>query len=280
MTAQIEVTDTKLEYVSIAEAKKLTGLRLILGAYPIPGPWREACKGTFHVKGIPYTRVSTADSGASDLEIGMDGTQTELVEWTAQSSAPVAIWNDELPRSSWIDQLNLAERLEPDPPLVPELLEDRVRMFGLSNEILGEDGLVWLKRLLMVDGPLKTLPADDGQCRFWRFLGDKYGYTEERAAPAAGRIARIVEAMDEQLKGQRDRGSRYLVGDRLSALDIYWATACGILSPLPPDLCPMATAFRGVYGNSDPGIAAALSAELVAHRDFIYREYLELPIVF
>ena len=50
MTGQIELTDIKLNYVSIAEARKMTGLRLILGAYPIPGPWREACKALFHVK--------------------------------------------------------------------------------------------------------------------------------------------------------------------------------------------------------------------------------------
>jgi len=42
----------------------------------------------------------------------------------------------------------------------------------------------------------------------------------------------------------------------------------------------MATAFRDFYTNKDPAVAAALSPLLLEHRDFIYREYLELPIVF
>ena len=43
----IEFTDFKLKYIEIAEARKLSGLRMVLGAYPIPGPWREACKGVY-----------------------------------------------------------------------------------------------------------------------------------------------------------------------------------------------------------------------------------------
>jgi len=57
--------------------------------------------------------------------------------------------------------LNLAERLAPNPPLIPGDVDGRARMFGLANELLGENGLVWVKRLLMVDGPPKALPADD-----------------------------------------------------------------------------------------------------------------------
>lgn len=272
--------DIKLDYVSIAEARRLPGLRIVLGAYPIPGPWREACKGIFHVKRLSYVPVRCADEGASDLAVGMDGTQRELIEWTGQASAPVVAWNDERPRSSWIDQLNLAERLQPDPPLVPADLEDRVRMFGLANELLGEHGLVWEKRLLMVDGPLKTLAADDPQRGFWTFLGGKYGYTPAGAECAARRIEGIVSALAAQLEAQQARGRRYLVGDRLSALDIYWASCCGCLDPMPEDRCPMAEGFRGAYGNTDPGIARALTPALRRHRDFIYEEHLELPVVF
>ena len=280
MSERIELTDLKLDYVSLTEAKKMSGLRLILGAYAIPGPWREACKGLFYVKGIPYTPVATADAGASDLAAGMHGTQSELNELTAQSSAPVALWNDERPCSIWIDQLNLAERLEPDPPLVPAGIDDRMRMFGLINETHGDDGLVYNKRHIMVDGPLKTLPEGDRQRDFWTFLGNKYGFTPARGVAARSRIAEIVRAVGMQLEAQKAKDSQFLIGESLSALDIYWATACGILSPLPPQSCPMGTDFRGIYGNDDAEIAAALTPALLAHRDFIYQEYLELPIVF
>lgn len=277
----IELSDIKLNYVTIAEARQMSGLRMVLGAYPIPGPWRESCKGVFWVKGLKYTPVKSANAGASDLAIGMNDSQSELIEWTGQSSAPVVAWNDELPRSSWIDQLNLAERLQPEPPLVPATLDERVRMFGLANELLGENGLVWVKRLLMVDGPLKSLPATDPQRGFFEFLGRKYGYTPAAAERATLRIIDILNALAAQLDGQRAAGKRYLIGDRLSALDIYWAACCAILDPMPAERCPMADAFRaGPYGNSDPRIDKALTPALRAHRDFIYETHLELPVVF
>src|SRR5439155_25477714 len=53
MAEEIALNSIKLKYVSIEEAKSMTGLRLILGAYAVPGPWREACKGIFYVKKIP-----------------------------------------------------------------------------------------------------------------------------------------------------------------------------------------------------------------------------------
>jgi glutathione S-transferase len=276
----IEFSDVKIHYREIAEARKMSGLRIVLGAYPIPGPWRESCKGIFHVKGLDHTPVRTGDAGSPDVALGMGGTQSELADWTGQASAPVVVWNDERPRSIWIDQLHLAERLAPEPPLIPEAVEDRVRMFGLANELLGENGFLWSKRLLMVHEPLQALPGDDPQREFWTFLGSKYGYGEAAAERAVARLVAVLEAIGGQLEAQRRQGRRYLVGDRLSALDIYWAACCGILDPMPPDRCPMADAFRGVYGNTIPAIAAALTPELREHRDFVYERHLELPIVF
>jgi glutathione S-transferase len=276
----IEYTDLKLRYVEVAEARKMSGLRIVLGAYAIPGPFRESCKGIFHVKGMSFVPVRTGDPGSSDVALGMGGTQSELAAWTGQASAPVVAWNDERPRSSWIDQLNLAERIAPEPPLVPDDVDDRVLLFGLANELLGENGLLWSKRLLMVHDPLQVLPPDDPQRAFWVHLGAKYGYSPAAADRAAGRIVDVLGAVDRQLRAQRQRGRRYLIGERLSALDIYWAASCAILDPMPPDRCPMADAFRGVYGNSNPAIAAALTPALRAHRDFVYETHLELPIVF
>ena len=109
----IMLTDIKLDYLPIAQARQLHGLRLVLGAYAVPGPWREACKGLFYVKKLPYQAVVTASAGRSDLEFGIAQADQELLDWTGQSSAPVAVWNDERPCASWIDQLNLAERINP-----------------------------------------------------------------------------------------------------------------------------------------------------------------------
>ena len=271
MAEEIARNSIKLTYVSIEEARSMTGLRLILGAYAVPGPWREACKGIFYVKKIPYIPVASA---------GKDGSDRELREWTAQVSAPVAIWNDERPRSTWIEQLYLAERLALTPPLIPANIADRVLTFGYINEICGENGFAWSKRLTMIHSMLSNAKLDEANRRFWVYMGNKYGYSPAAAEAAPARMAEILRLLGARLEQQRTKGSKFFVGDHLSALDIYWATFAALIQPLPPELCPMATAFRDFYTNKDPMVAVALSPLLLEHRDFIYREYLELPIVF
>jgi glutathione S-transferase len=278
----IEADDVKINYVPIREARNLPGLRIVLGAFAVPGPWHQACKGIFYAKGLEYTPVRSSNEDASDLQLGMQGSQSELVEWTSQSSAPVVIWNDERPRSLWNDQLYLAERLQPKPRLIPDDGEDRVRMFGLANELLGEGGLLFNKRHFMVGPQVESLPEDSPQRALLSFLGQKYGYSEDALASATDRIVAILEIFGTQLSAQRARGSRYLIGDRLSALDIYWAASCGFLDPMSEDRCPMSTEFRqpNLYGTPNAAIGKALTDELRAHRDFIYEEHLQLPIVF
>lgn len=271
MTQKIGVNDISLTYASLAEARTMSGLRLITGAVTVPGPWREACKAIFHVKGVPYVAVAS---------LGQDGTHAELREWTGQTSSPVAIWNDERPRSTWIEQLYLAERLQPAPALIPASLEDRALMFGYCNELCGETGFGWSQRLMIIGRALARPAADSPMHAFWQRLGAKYGYTPEGAAAAPAHSAAILELLDARLAQQRARGSRFFIGDQLSALDIYWATFAAVVRPLPPELCPMATAFRALYTESNPRVTAAATPLLLEHRDFIYGEYLELPVVF
>ena len=271
MAEKIGVNDIKVKYATLEEARKMPGLRLILGANTVPGPWREACKGIFHVKKIPYTPVASA---------GADGSQRELIEWTAQASAPVAIWNDERPRSTWIEQLYLAERLQPNPALIPAKAEDRISMFGIINEICGENGFAWSKRLLMIDSMVNNTNLDPATQKFWTQMGAKYVYSKEAAAAAPARIVEVLKLLSARLERQKAGGSKFFIGDQLSALDIYWAAFAGLVHPMPPELCPMSSAFRGFYTERNPAITAAISPILLEHRDFIYREYLELPIVF
>jgi len=271
MAEKIAINSVKLKYASIAEGRKMSGLRLILGATAVPGPWREACKGIFYVKKVPYVPVAA---------VGDDGTDRELIEWTAQSSAPVAIWNEERPRSTWIEQLYLAERLAPNPPLIPATIEERTLMFGYANELCGENGLGWSKRLGMIHSTVTNPATPDNVKGFWLKFGTKYGYSAGAAQAAPPRMIEILGLLDARLSQQRAKGSRFLVGDRLSALDIYWATFAALLRPLEPGLCPMATGFRDFYKETNPGVMAALSPQLLEHRDFVYRECLELPVVF
>jgi glutathione S-transferase len=271
MAEEIGRNDFKLHYASLEEARTLSGLRLILGAHTIPGPWREACKGIFYVKKIPYVPVASA---------GKEGSDRELREWTAQTSAPVAVWNDERPRSTWIEQLYLAERLQPHPPLIPASIEERTLMFGYINEICSENGFAWSKRLTMIRGTVTNPKTDDATRAFWLQFGAKYGYSAQAAVAAPVRMVEILRFLGARLEQQKAKGSPFFIGNQLSALDIYWAAFTALVQPLPPDLCPMATAFRDFYTEKNPIVTAACSPPLLEHRDFIYREYLELPIVF
>ena len=82
------------------------------------------------------------------------------------------------------------------------------------------------------------------------------------------------------LQSEQKKGEKYLVGGQLSALDIYTSCFIGMFKPMPANLCPMADGFRQVYENKDPKILKAVTSNLLAHRDYIYQTYLELPIVF
>jgi len=112
---------------------------------------------------LAFTPVRTSNQDASDLQLGQAGSQSELIEWTAQASAPVVAWNDERPRSLWNDQLYLAERLAPEPALIPSKPADRVLMCGLAKELMGEGGLLYHKRHFMVGSYVDGLPADSPQ---------------------------------------------------------------------------------------------------------------------
>jgi glutathione S-transferase len=254
------------EYVEIEKAINLPGLRVVLPP-GIPGPWGEAIKGVLHVKKIPFIKVrhDRAD-------------YAPLIRWTAQASTPVLVYNDERPRSVWNDQINLAEQLQPTPPLIPAGLDDRVLMFGLCDLLADENGFGWTRRLLIVQGMLNDAGGDEAARKAALAFGAKYGYSPEAAAAAPAKCADMIAILARHLERQQAFGSRFFIGDRISALDIYWAAFAAVIKPLPHELCPMRQGMRRAYDCADPLILGATTPQLLAHRDFIYREYLELPV--
>ena len=102
----------------------------------------------------------------------------------------------------------------------------------------------------------------------------------EAAEVAPERMASIIRSLASRLERQKSDGSKFFIGNQLSALDIYWATFAALVQPLPEEHCPMATAFRSFYVTTEPVVVAAVTPALLEHRDFMYQEYLELPIVF
>ncbi len=147
-------------------------------------------------------------------------------------------------------------------------------MFGLGHELAGELGLGWCRRLMLVDFLLRHAP----QLPVGPYLARRYGYTPEAAAAAPARVAAILRALSAQLAAQRAQGRRWLVGDALCALDVWWAAFAALLDPLPPELCPIPPEVRATYVVQDPVVRAALDPALLAHRDLVYREHLELPV--
>jgi glutathione S-transferase len=135
-------------------------------------------------------------------------------------------------------------------------------------------GLGWCRRLQTIHAGMQLDPPSP----MARFLGPKYGYTEEDAAEAPGRVVEVLKLLRDRLYGQRAAGHRYLMGDQLSALDIYWATFCNLLAPLPPEKLPMPEPLRPIFTATDGDVKALLEGGLLEHRDFVYEEHLVLPV--
>jgi glutathione S-transferase len=255
-------------YIDAVEARSREGLKLVLTT-GVPGPWGESAKGIFHAKKIPFLRVPQ-NFGASD---------PQLSQWTQRDNAPVAMFGHEPPRSGWSEILDLAERLKPKPSLIPGNPEQRVIMFGLAHEICGEGGFGWSRRLMMIDALLPEGEASLSGDDLGAVLGRRYGYSRSTAERAPQRACGVVRLLADRLSTQRSRGSDFLIGDQLSALDIYWAAFAALIEPLPQDLCPMPDYMRPFYTATDVEMRSLAEPELLAHRDFIYREFMELPVV-
>lgn len=251
-----------MRFVPVEEAKSMPGLRVVLarGAWAL---WGECAKNIYHVKGIPFVGVEQA--GFQD--------NPELVAWTGVRNQPQAIYEDEPVRTNWLDILNLAERIAPEPPLLPEDSAQRAQVVGLANEICGENGLGWCRRIELA---AKFPFGDEASARMAR----EYGQSEAAAAIAELRIARIVANLAAVLHAQKRAGSRYFVGDRLTALDIYWACASNLVGPLPLDVCPLGAPLHAMFSETGATIGAALDPILFEHRDYVYREHLIYPVDF
>lgn len=257
-----------MDYVEVAEARERTGLRLVLTA-GAPGPWGEAAKALFHVKGLEYVPVRQTPGEAD----------AALREWTGQTSAPVAIWNDEPPCATSRQILWLAERLRPEPALVPSDDEERTLCLGLCDEIHGENGLGWCRRLQIFEPVMRALGEAARETPIG-FMAWKYGYSAEAVGRAEARVVQIVRYLGRRLAEQRSAGRRYLVGDNLTAADVHWATFAAMLSPLSPDRCPMDDRLREFYTVREGPVAEAMDPDLLAHRDFVYERHLSLPLDF
>jgi glutathione S-transferase len=251
------------EYKTVEEIKAHPGLRIVL-VRGWPSPWGQAAKTIFEIKGLDYVAAPW-----NSFEENAD-----IVEWSGENSAPIVAWADEKPISRWVDILFLAERLQPKPAMVPDDPMGRVLMMGFLQELCGQNGIAWNRRIQIVAPSYSA----DGERSGMTLIGSKYGYSADIASAAGGRIASSLRALSGQLKSQYERGSKFFIGNSLSALDIYWTAFAAFFDQLPREQCPMPDEMRPLFKVTDPAVAAALDPLLLEHRLRIFNEYFRSPI--
>jgi glutathione S-transferase len=248
-------------FKSITEARDMAGLRMAC-LRGVPSPWTEAAKGIFRIKGLDCQYAAQSEGDPDNA----------IVAWSGNSSVPVVAWEGEPLRTGWSEILLLAERLAPETPLLPADFEGRSDVIGLSHEMCGEMGLGWAARNLLVEQGFATDGAAGFHPKVGKYLGRKYGYY--KGEDYAGRVAQILTALSSRIAGRQ-----YLVGDSLTAADVYWAAFSNLVAPLSEDLLPMNPHFRKSWEAVDASVKAAASEELMAHRDRMFADHLETPMV-
>lgn len=249
-----------MKYLSVAEAKALPGLRLVLTA-GVPGPWGESAKYLVGYKEIDYIPVHQ-EGGGENLA---------LKEWTGQTAAPVAVYNELPPVSHWLDLVMFLDRIAPDKPLLPADAAGRARAVGLSTLIAGVDGVGWNRRFHMI-APLMAMDEPPGAIIR---LADKYGWSDEALAAANDKLIDILGELDRALT---ESEGDYFLGSTPCACDFHWAAFSGMLKPLPEEVNPMPEWMRASWAGADEEVRAGLSPQLEAHRDRMFERHITLPL--
>lgn len=248
------------EYISTENAIQADGLRIVVVSN-VPSPWGEAAKGILHMKAIPWKAVRLVyDSDTFNA-------------WAKDQSGPIAFYDNEAPRSGWREILELAERLAPEPSL---MAADKESMLALCDDLIGENGLGWARRIQLVEAGLNGKGGFPQ--RSVKYLGDKYGYTAESRLTCDARVHEILAQLSGRLIAQRAAGSPYFFGNKPSAADIYCATVIAMFAPLPEEKCAMKPDIRAAFNTIDDATATALDPLIVEHRDHMYEAHLELPL--
>jgi glutathione S-transferase len=258
---------TTLTFVDVETARAASGPRLVV-AGSLPSPWSEAAKGIFHVKALPIQVV------------GYPRIDDAFRTWTGALNVPVLLADEEPPRTGWAEILGFAERWGGEVRLIPAEPEARIRHQGLAHELCGEGGFGWCSRLVMTDGGLTSAGTRSFPLPVAQYLARKYGYAPERIPWALARMRDILALFDTELARSRAAGHHYLLGPRLTALDIYLATFLTSTLPLADADCPqLLPRVRPAFAYLGEQIGADIPPALVAHREHVFEKYLPRPIV-
>lgn len=259
------LTVAGMRFVELEEARAASGLRVVI-ATNVPSPWSQAALGLFDMKGLDYLAVRFRRS------------DQEMKGWTGARNAPAVLLDNEPPRTGWAEIVTLAERLGGKMSLVPDDDERRVRMFGLSHEILGEGGLGWSVRLLLTHASLATDGREGWPKPVADYLAPRYGYAPERVAASRARAISVLRLLDRTRAESGARGHQYLLGPAPTALDVHAAVGLAVIEPLPEEQCPMPAPVRRAFETLDRDVREAVSPALREHRALMFERHLVLPV--
>ena len=167
------------EYTEVEAAIESKGLRLVLTT-GVPGPWGESAKGILAVKGIEYVAVRQTAATADP----------KLIEWTRQSSAPAAMFDD-------------VENLWKEHGLDSELHMERFTIAATDKG--GEGGTVTFAisdKQVEIDGATTLLEAGE-QVGIQMPFGCRMGICQTCVLPLDGGNVRDIRSGDEHGAGDR-----------------------------------------------------------------------------
>ena len=141
------------EWIGIREARGRPGLRLVL-LRGLPSPWSLAARAIFELERVAFTKVQRTPEDPPDA----------LREWTGQDSFPVAVCEDERPRSGWAEILYWATFANAISPLGNDKLplSDRVRRGFTASDAatLGALEPALLAHRVAIYEPYLSLPVE------------------------------------------------------------------------------------------------------------------------
>lgn len=251
------------DFLSFEQAReKIESIKLVV-VQAVPSPWSEVVKELLRLKSVDFCALH------------LQPRSPEMQQWAGSSSAPSLLVPGDEARTQWRDILLYLE--EKGPALLPSDPRERSESLELIGEILDPEGLCWSRRLV---GIAAGLAGEGGYpLAIAKYLAAKYGpIADGDATRAQKRCLDILSKLTERLREQKAKDSPYFFASSLSALDLYAATAMALFAPLPEELCPMNPVMRKCFESLDEATRKALDPALLEHRDFIYREHLELPV--
>lgn len=77
-----------------------------------------------------------------------------------------------------------------------------------------------------------------------------------------------------RLHAQKDAGSRYFVGDGLTAADIYWTLLSVGIAQVPEGVCPASPPIQKIWDRLRADLGREVDPILIEHRDHVWATHL------